>query len=72
MEQCSYQLSGGWVGGKEIKKELCTHFPFTLRDSFFSLILYTHHKVLNLLGQRLLFLKFQPKVKILLKEMYQM
>jgi len=38
----------------------------------FSLFIYTHLQVLSLLGQRLLFLQFQPKVRILLKEMHQM
>lgn len=71
MEQCSYQLNKG-----EEKKNYA-HRSFSLRawhDNrfIFSLILYTHHKVLNSLGQRLLFLMFQPKVKILLKEMHEM
>lgn len=59
MEQCSYQLS-------RVTKNMHT-FPATQSLAqckvYFLLLLYTHYRVVNFLGHRLLFPKFQTKVK---------
>lgn len=67
-------ISVEWREGEEQEENLHIFFSLyklgTMRDLVSSVILHTC-EVLNLPVRSLLFVKFQPKVKVLLKEMHQ-